>query len=371
MVSDAHPASLTKAHLAAAETTLRKLQDGRFPRLAMVTGSLAAGLGHAWSDIDLYVLDDGGRVEPRGSRVDGFMVQVTPITKEALDRVLPALTRFTATAADRSTLVVDDEFLTLAVRIAIGQVLVDHDALLPPPAASRTAIRRLLLARHAIHVGSLAEDVLGGVESGDRWLAVRASVLALEIAVDAFLTATGDLYVGPKFLYRRVARSLQDHGILKTYLGQLSFGEDELERDATFERACHRTRIATRLLAESLLRGYDEPAVDWPAPSTGGAGALTSPWFCPARYVDGWGLAGPDSGFRVSEEVVRIWLSADGKTTLDALDALRAHDPRFVDLDLTRYGEVIERLTTIGAIEVADATRDLEGGDLHGPRDHG
>lgn len=354
MRADASGGRLDDSHLDAAREVLVSQFGGDPPKLAVVTGSLAAGLGHAWSDVDVYVVDEHGTLEARGHRVGGYTVQITPVSRSALDAVLRAAEGFTATSSDRSTLGVDDEFVTLAVRMVIGHVLHDAEQVLPDREQARTALRQLVLARHAIQVGSLAEDVLGALESEDVWLGVRASVLALEHAVDAHLAASGDLYTGSKFLYRRLVRTCGDPATARAYLDLLTVEEAEFELEAPLDRAVVRTRAASRLMAAALLGGYDAPAAHWPAPPPADhLGPITSPWFCPARYVDGWGIAGPDRGFRVSEELVRIWLSADGSTLESAHASLQSTDARFADLSLGAYREAIERLTSIGSVSAA------------------
>ena len=119
-------------------------------------------------------------------------------------------------------------------------------------------------------------------------------------------------------------------------------------------RAVDRLRVASLLLANAFLDGFDYPASGLTVPSTDvpPGWLVTSPWFCPIRFSNGWGLAGPDRGFRVSEAVVRIWSAFDGRSPDAVLARLGAQDEAFAAMPRADFQAAVEHLRSIGALTV-------------------
>lgn len=344
-------------HLDAARAVLDSVFGERWPRLVFVSGSLAAGLGHAWSDVDVYVVDDAGDIESRAYRRGPHTVQINLMTPAAAAAAVSTCTGFVARSDDRTQLEQTEDAVRVAVRLAIAEILHDADGVVPPVQERRTAVRRLLLGRHALMVGSYAEDVLGALTSRDPWTALRSSELALEHGIEAYLTAHGDLYVGPKFLYRRLART---HGVgtgVAAMWDLLARGGLPTSPEDVTPLVVTRLRAATLLMADGILSGFDEPSSSTlggtttdgePEPGT----LVTSPWFCPIRFSNGWGLAGPDRGFRVSGPVVRIWSAFDGSSADAVLARLGAEDEAFASMPQADFHAAVEHLRSIQALTV-------------------
>src|SRR5690554_1118938 len=73
--------------------------------LIVLSGSLVRGMGHALSDLDLYVLPAGGaRVSNRARLIDGIPVQFNEVTPALLDELGELFERYQVTPADRSQL---------------------------------------------------------------------------------------------------------------------------------------------------------------------------------------------------------------------------------------------------------------------------
>src|SRR5665647_3218698 len=140
-------AGLTDAHIAAARSRLDELFGDSWPRVVFIGGSLVAGLGHAWSDIDVYVVDDEGVLRPRAYVDDAMTVQLNVISPEALDLAVQTCTAFATTSADRTQVDQSEDALLVAVRLAIGTVLHDPARIVPESQQRRAALRQLLLCR--------------------------------------------------------------------------------------------------------------------------------------------------------------------------------------------------------------------------------
>jgi hypothetical protein len=204
-------------------------------------------------------------------------------------------------------------------------------------------------------VGSYSEDVLGALTSRDPWTALRSSELALEHGIEAHLTAHDDLYVGPKFLYRRLARTAGVGAGVTAVWDLLARGDVPTSPEDVTRLAVRRLRTATLLMADAILTGFDEPSsstVDGTTTDVEPGTLVTSPWFCPIRFTNGWGLAGPDRGFRVSGPVVRIWSAFDGSPADAVLARLGAEDEAFAAMPQADFHAAVEHLRSIQALTV-------------------
>lgn len=277
---------------------------------AYVGGSLAVGLGHAHSDLDVYVVcrqpGPGDRQLLRTRRV-----HVNVVGEESARRLADLGSRFVATSADRSQLRLDLPTMSRLVRLATGVVLTVADDWAPVLASvDRTAVRQIVLGRNAIEVVTYAEDAEGALRSGDGYTALTASRLALECAGEAVLAAADDLYVGPKFLPRRLARARATRP-LHAELWRLVHRQP-VDRPDADRVVRHRLLAANHLVTTALLDGWTDPLRSATLPGGPGPGPLRSPFCAPMRFTNGFALGMSGRGFRVSENLLRLWHSLDG-----------------------------------------------------------
>ncbi len=317
-------AYLTGAHLAAARAVLDRVVGRDKTLLAYVSGSLAAGLGHGKSDVDLYVAAAGDPPEDCAYRETGVIVQVNPLTPAGLEQIAATCAAYSDTAGSRPQMTQSETALQRAVRWAIGTVLAGGadggqdgetgGAALPGQEASRTVMRRVLMNRHAYLIGSMAEDTLGALEISDALTALHTSVLCVESAIECALAGTGDLYVGPKFLFRRLARSAALREVADCAWELLRQpAAPALEEAAGL--AVRRLLFCSHLVSRAMLDGWDAPAPRIPAfaDRRAAGGPVRSPWVHPVRYADTWGMAGPQSGYRTTGAMVMLWHALDGR----------------------------------------------------------
>lgn len=308
-------AFLSESHLAAARAVLDRVIGMDNIRLAYVSGSLAAGLGHGMSDIDIYVALNDGVPEDLSYRESGFMVQINPVSAGQVELIAEVCAEYTDTATDRRQTGLTDDQLKQPLRYAISTVLTDRCDTLPPLKESVLTIRRILMNRHAYLLSGFAEDTLGALEVHDRLTALQASHMGLESALECALAGVGDVYLGPKFLLRRCARAAGLRDVLAdawTYLHQPSL-PGSLEEVGEF--VVRRLLFATHLVTYCLLEGWDEPVSRIPRFEDRRAegGPLRSPWVTPVRFADSWGMAGPAIGYRTTVAMVRLWRALDGQ----------------------------------------------------------
>jgi hypothetical protein len=317
--------------LAAARAVLDRVVGVENTRLAFVSGSLAAGLGHALSDVDLYVCAEPGIELTDHERPEGgHMVQINAIRPEELASLTALTAQFTAGPEDRWQVGRTDQELTPAVRYAIGTVLVDRGAGLPPPDQAWQTMRRVLMVTRAITIATYAEDVCGALEVGDELTALQTTTIAVGLAVECLLAGVGDLYVGQKFNLRRLARTPAVREALPLLWEAMRLPAVTRGPAQTARLVRGRLRLVGRLVADALLDGWDEPLKSLPAyrePWPAG-GPLRSPWVLPVRFAQSWGMIGPDTGYRTKAGMVRLWRELDGRP-VDELHRALAADPAF------------------------------------------
>jgi hypothetical protein len=336
---------LNDSHLAAARAVLHRVTGGSGVLLAFVSGSLAAGLGHGLSDVDLYVSATGSPPEMRSYREGGYIVQVNPVPARYIDLIARACTEYTDTAASRPQISLTEWELTGVLRYAIGTVLADAGTGLPSTEDSVRTIRRVIMNRNAYRLGDLAEDTLGTLEVGDTLTALQTSLMAVEHGLDCALAGAGDLYLGRKFQLRRAARTAALHDLLPDLWACLRQPQSPPDHAGATEIAVRRMLLATHLISAALLDGWDKPLDRVPAftDRRGEGGPVRSPWVTPVRFCDSWGMAGPDTGYRVTEAMVRLWRCLDGRAASPLHDRL-ADDPALGTISLPRLDAAISML---------------------------
>jgi hypothetical protein len=308
-------AFIGESHMAAAEAVLDRVIGMDNIQLAYVSGSLAAGLGHGMSDVDIYVALNDGVPADLSYKESGFMVQINPVSAEQVKLITEVCAEYTDTATNRRQTNMAEDELKRPLRYAIGTVIIDRCGTLPTVKDSILTIRRVLMNRHAYLLSGFAEDVLGALKVHDRLLALQASQMGVEHALECALAGVGDVYLGRKFLLRRCARASGLRDVLDDGWAYLRQPGLPGSLDEVSEFAVQRMLFATHLVACCLLEGWDEPVDLIPRFEDRRAegGPLRSPWVTPVRFADSWGMAGPAIGYRTTAAMVRLWRALDGQ----------------------------------------------------------
>jgi hypothetical protein len=311
-------------HAAAREVVHRDLGGPDAVGLAFLAGSLAVGLGHGTSDVDLYAVSDSLPEHDLCYEAGGVTVHVSMLRPRSVHRLVELGSRFEATGGARDQILLEFKKLLSLVRLATGWPIVTTPQWTSTmESLRRDVVRKILLARHANIFAALAEDVAGALASGDRYTAVGASTLALEAAAEATLAAADDLCVGPKFLLRRLARTPVTAAWAPTLWRLLNQAFPDSVDDRVREVAEHRLRVGNLLVSCGVLDGWDKPLDRLPAPGQE-TDPLRSPYFAPIRFADGLALMGPGRGYEVNEATVRLWRDAAPGDTGPGVSALTA-----------------------------------------------
>jgi hypothetical protein len=327
--------------------------------LAFIGGSLAVGLGHATSDVDLYVVGTGLPDAELTWIQDGVPVQVNPLDAAAVRRLAALASGFWITAADRPQLGTDVKAFSALVRLATGRRLLTSAAWESELAAlSMNAVRQLLMARHASLFAVYAEDVAGALASGDLLTAVGAAGLALEAGCEAALAAAGDVYLGPKFLFRRLARTPATAPWCDRVWGLVHDGLLPHEPGTVRAVVAERLQVGGLLLSRALLDGWAEPLAGFPDPAPAGpaavpAGPRRNLYSAPLRFADGWVLQGPVGGYRTRAGLVRLWSRLDGRPQAGLRAALAAEAADLADITGEDVDAAVGQLQERGLAECA------------------
>src|SRR5262245_48619631 len=202
-------AHITEDHITAATKVYTELSQTSPLHFGIISGSHAFGLGHGTSDVDFYVMAaDSRTIEGRFHLRNGLPVQVNPVTAQELDEALAwGADDKEFTSSNRGMLDVSEDVCKLAVRLSRGHLVYADDTGRDLLSRFDNAVmRRRVIARGARDCGVHLEDVAGALDAGDRNTAFAAARIAVTHACEAVVAACDDLYVGSKFLLRRLER---------------------------------------------------------------------------------------------------------------------------------------------------------------------
>ncbi|MEV6690286.1 nucleotidyltransferase domain-containing protein [Micromonospora sp. NPDC051196] len=288
----------------------------------ILTGSIAAGLGHEQSDIDVMLItDQPGQVHELNYNRGGRRIDLLPFALKDFRRVIDLTSAFRATRQDRHQVMLDHVTAMRAARVATGELLwADATAQAELDRIDLVALARMLMVRAAIEAATYTEDAVGCMAIGDWYTALDAAQLALRKACDSVLTAGQDFYISDKFLFRRLARLPQAKSVFDDVWSLVQASPSP----ATDPKACaatvqNRLLLAGYLVGRALLDGWtgDLPDLTYSPPSA--EGPRRSPEFSLMRFADAIALAGPNVGFEVSEPTARLWLALNGRPRAAAI----------------------------------------------------
>ncbi|MEO3772745.1 nucleotidyltransferase domain-containing protein [Micromonospora sp. B9E7] len=279
-----------------------------------ITGSMAVGLGNQTSDVDVYVA--GPEVEASREQIFAgpVRIDVHRLSKQALEATVWRVVGATLRSDDGAD-VVREQDVTIALRLHIGEIVVDGGATALQETLSKheLTLRQLLITRwlNLAHYGQ--EDLAGLVdvpEDGDS--AVMIARLLLRTAGKALAAACGDLFPGEKWVWRQLDRSAPATFPHAHYRHLLR--ADPL---ATGQGAVSLTdlrRFAQTCLAATATFGWHGVPLAYQPRWRGGDGPLRRmPELSVRTYRDGVVITSPESRrVRLSHEAALIWALCDG-----------------------------------------------------------
>ncbi|RDG39805.1 hypothetical protein [Streptomyces corynorhini] len=314
---------------------------------AFIIGSLSVGLGHAESDLDIVAVHRTSE-SARQHVAHGRRLDLTTVSLASWQRLAERMARYAVTRTDRAQGSLDRAEMTRTVRYAMGAALPLHGAL---PGPDRDVVAKVMIYRNAYEVGVLLEDAHGALAIGDPYTALLATHDAVKAGLDALLSAERDLYIGPKFLLRRAARSRLLGPLFPTLWELL---HEPVPLDGLAERAeavvRRRASLAVALVAVATTDGWDGAAdIERLRPRRLGGGPLQDPFHSLIRFADGFVLAGPNVAYDLNEHMARLWSMCTGATVTE----IHGEFAQWVDGEVTPHevGEALEALAAMGVVE--------------------
>jgi len=314
------------AHLAHAREFVDGLDYRDHIVAALVGGSRAAGLAHARSDLDIIVVladgEDRSRHRTLPARHRGMTVDTDVLAVDDVRRHLDAQRiREAADVLDRSLYALPSHVVwSTLVRLVTGHVVMGTPqarALLE--SFDRDAVRRSAMVHDTLCLATFAEDAKGSVECGDLATALAASEEAVRYAAEVGLTALDDLYVGRKYLLRRMARHEPLAALLESgnTLGQPDGSADDDEITGLIRR---RLLLAGHLVGHALTMGWEKPVDTLPPFTLRDEGPVRDPYLVPVRWPGGMALmTGVDVVRTLSEVEAVLWNLLDGHGVRDVV----------------------------------------------------
>jgi hypothetical protein len=310
---------------------------------AFLAGSLAAGLGNAGSDVDVYVVHDHGdphreQLFTTSSRVDVHHLSREALTR-AVDRVLEVRLLARGPGAGQS---VREEDVRLCVALAQATVVVDSGLLVSLQRRLDDADERLRRAavNHWLLVGASCQEdwnaLRDSAEPDDIDAALHTARAALLAGCKALVAASGDLHFGPKWVPHQLSRSAPP-GFPREELRSLSGAGSNPRRPWALPHAL--MSFAQTCLAAAGTVGWHGVALhDWPSWRRGDGALQREERFALRAYDDGAVLIGPGTRHvHLQPDVALVWALCNGTSARQLAD----HAGRLSDATRA-YGELTQ-----------------------------
>jgi hypothetical protein len=300
----------------------------RYPVDALyITGSLAAGLGNATSDLDLVAIAEGQPEMAEWVDGDGFVAHVETFSRGEVEEWLAELAGLPHTHSEYSAALRTGTLLENLSRLYYAEPVVGVELVEDwRRRLDATALRQAYMLYHSTDAITYARDALGAMQSDDLLTAWDAAQQTLRGVLLMALAAAGDLYYGRKWLLKRLAacRPLLRAGVTQRSI-ELLYPAGGLADRPDAERVqviLDRMRLASALSAFVTFFAWETPLSAPPSlPAVGSAG---NPWYVFARFRDTCFAGGPN-GWPVSRLDVLAWLLCrDGQDAAGLAAAISA-----------------------------------------------
>lgn len=276
----------------------------------LLIGSVTAGFGNPYSDLDLYIISDDARVNvPTILHKEGMRIDVENRPRGWLEKIVREAADFTFTTGELSQLLRSNTHFDTVGRLYYATPLVDHGEFARAHTyllEHFTEFRRYVMAREVSLLHGLLEDCLGALLVDDVAMASMVSQELLRGALQTFLVGCGSVYLGKKWIPARL-RSVATKDTPVKELLLLCTGSAGLEERGAIAA---RIRFAQTAVAAALTDGWSEPgAARWNAwPSIQSSHLARSLDWMAVRVTDAIVLIQVrGKQFKVPENALRMW----------------------------------------------------------------
>jgi hypothetical protein len=344
-----------------------------------ITGSLTAGLGTPYSDLDVIAIvgEDYQRPTLGPTAHHGFTTQYG----SGLDRV-DVVFRSAAELAELATLgqpyvaTLDSNPAILhgpvsliedAVRLKLGQVAKPSPRLCEARDALTVGeehLRSFMIAVLATDVGAAWMDALGFIQLRDFDSLEVLSRSMLAAALDAACVAENDLYRGQKWIWNRACR-VPALSPVRGWLRHLVLDQNaEGPRQPTGPAWGQRMLLSQKLMVSAILRqrySGELPAILSAALAGHPRGLIRSPYWAIVQMTQSAIMTDRDERhYTVPDLAVACWAVADGTARKELVRCVRRIYP---DAARAAIEATLDHLQELGAISHEDSWGELFGYD--------
>ncbi len=329
----------------------RQLAAANGAGAALVTGGLAAGLGNASSDIDIYLVGDQLPAGRRQLALGRRRIDVHELPLAQVSAVVQRV-READLSDEEHARPLSEADLAIAVRLHGAQVAAGQTVIGPVlDALDRGRLRKLAIIRWLGAALTALDDLAGLDRQQDAEPAVLCARTALLAAGKAVAAACGDLHDGVKWVFRQLERSAPAHFPGREFAGlvrcdPLAAGQRSLADIEALTQTC--------LLSAATLGWQELPLASWPA-WTAGAGPLSrAAGRYPVPYDHALLAAGPGGRrLRMRHDVALVWGLCSGcsqAVVVSRATGLRGSAAAYAELTEQRCKALIARLIGAGLV---------------------
>jgi hypothetical protein len=340
-----------------------------------LTGSLTAGLGTAYSDLDVIAIVPAdyerptfertahhGSTSQHGAGLD--RVDVVYQSAKWLDEIAALGQPYIATMHSNPAITIGPaNLIDDAVRIKLGQVAKPSRRLRETRDALDSGaehLRNFMIAKLAAEVGAAWMDALGFIERQDFDSLDVWSRTMLTYALDAACVAENDLYRGQKWIWSRACRTPGLSPVrawLRHLMLDLDAGRSLRPADPAWGQ---RMLLAQKLMVTAILRqrySGDLPSMLSAALADRRRGLLRSPYWATVQMTESAIMTDRDDRhYTVPDLAVACWAAADGVQREELVASILRIYP---DVARARIEATLDHLMRIGAIAGEDVWQDL------------
>jgi hypothetical protein len=328
-----------------------------------LAGSLAAGLGTPGSDIDVMVVVEELDTVPANEVVLPEQLRRSDcrIDVEYISAARIGALRSLGDPFDLSMR--NPRPWWLAVGLDDGIRMLTSRDVVPAECvvAARThlvrnqaEVRRRVIAYQSIQYSMALEDLWGFLADEEWETALDLCLSCVAASLAAIAAAAGQLYLGRKWLWRKLKRTGVDDATWAAC--RALFEPADVAGPQAADTVIARLNVAQSILARAVLAGWstDEPAASPPFSLSGQAFAVgRNPWLTPTRTVDGpvlFDIGGKAT--RLSPEGMLLWAAFDDRRDGDENVAAFLTEWRR-DIPAADVKSYLDRLRELGLLGTA------------------
>lgn len=319
--------TFSEEQIRAALHVLSALDSGHDCIGAYLSGSLAVGLGHGTSDVDiLAVMPDESRLRSGSVHTAGFEVHFNPIGVSQF-RDLVDLSSADVPESQHRGVSIPIDRLQLLGKLRLARILVSSDSCEAiRRRISSQKLRQQFMEKLAVRVSDSCDTCFGCLSIHDYSSSLAASDAALRLSCDVLLASVEDFYCFSKSLFRQLARQPLAASVAPL-VWELLQSPSLKEPEAEVVHLIRNRLFVANDIVFWCMRNASEGPLTSAIPEisfepVASDGPRRSPFFTPIRFEGGMVLYGLAREFELSRENLELWRLFDGSPLMATFSRL-------------------------------------------------